>query len=173
MAGDAPVVSARRFRGEYGSSEVRVCVLRELSVNRQPCRTPEDAAAYWRKSIATKAEFDPMKEHLVVLAIDVHRCIMAHNVVSVGTVDTCLSHAREVFRPLIVLGAVAGVVMHNHPSGSSTPSEDDVAATRDLFRAGKLLKIDLLDHVVIGEAGRGKRARRPYCSLRDLGYFYP
>jgi DNA repair protein RadC len=60
--------------------------------------------------------------------------------------------------------AHAIVIMHNHPSGESTPSEADIKVTRDLIRAGQLLKIDILDHVVIGNQNRS--------SLRELGYFY-
>jgi DNA repair protein RadC len=60
--------------------------------------------------------------------------------------------------------AHAIVIMHNHPSGESTPSDADIKVTRDLIRAGQLLKIDILDHVVIGNQNRS--------SLRELGYFY-
>ncbi|HTD67382.1 MAG TPA: JAB domain-containing protein, partial [Candidatus Limnocylindria bacterium] len=60
--------------------------------------------------------------------------------------------------------------VHNHPSGDPAPSEADIKATRDLIRAGQLLKIDVLDHVILGRA----TAERPkdYASLRELGYFY-
>ena len=62
------------------------------------------------------------------------------------------------------MAAAAVVLMHNHPSGDATPSEADIKVTRDLIRAGQLLKIELLDHVIIGNPNR--------CSLRELGYFY-
>ena len=68
------------------------------------------------------------------------------------------------FRPAIVAAAGAVLVMHNHPSGEPEPSEADIKVTRDLIRAGQLLKIEVLDHVIIG-ASR-------HCSLRTLGYFY-
>ena len=78
--------------------------------------------------------------------------------------DTILVHPREVFRLAIVTAASALIVMHNHPSGESTPSEADIKVTRDLIRAGQLLKMELLDHVVIGNGN--------FSSLRALGYFY-
>jgi DNA repair protein RadC len=78
--------------------------------------------------------------------------------------DTILVHAREVFRIAIVTAANALIVMHNHPSGESTPSEADIKVTRDLIRAGQLLKLELLDHVIIGNGN--------FSSLRALGYFY-
>jgi DNA repair protein RadC len=91
-------------------------------------------------------------------------------IISNGTLDTLLIHARQVFRPAIVLNAAALVVWHNHPSGDPTPSEADIKVTRDLVRAGQLLKIEVLDHVILGTA----TAERPkdYCSLKELGYFY-
>jgi DNA repair protein RadC len=89
---------------------------------------------------------------------------------SQGTLDTILVHPREVFRGAIAANASAIVIVHNHPSGDPTPSEADIKATRDLIRAGQLLKIDVLDHVILGRA----TAERPkdYASLRELGYFY-
>ena len=74
-------------------------------------------------------------------------------------------HPREVFRPAIRGAASAIVLMHNHPSGESAPSEADVKVTRDLIRAGQLLKIEVLDHVIVG-------AGETFTSLRTLGYFY-
>ena len=78
--------------------------------------------------------------------------------------DTILVHPREVFRLAIIAAASAVIVMHNHPSGESTPSEADIKVTRDLIRAGQLLKLELIDHVVIGNGN--------FSSLRALGYFY-
>jgi proteasome lid subunit RPN8/RPN11 len=77
--------------------------------------------------------------------------------------DNC-ARSREVFRLAIVTAASALIVMHNHPSGESTPSEPDIKVTRDLIRAGQLLKMELLDHVIIGHGN--------FSSLRSLGYFY-
>src|SRR3569833_2302327 len=68
------------------------------------------------------------------------------------------------FPDCLITAASALVVMHNHPSGESTPSEADIKGTRDLIRAGQLLKIELLDHVIVGNGNRS--------SLRKLGYFY-
>lgn len=87
-----------------------------------------------------------------------------------GTLDTLLVHPREVFRAAIVAGASAIIVVHNHPSGDPTPSDQDIKVTRDLIRAGQLLKIDVLDHVILGK--RTNERDRDYVSLRELGYFY-
>ena len=89
-------------------------------------------------------------------------------VLSQGTLDTLLVHPREVFRPAIAAGAAAIVVAHNHPSGDPTPSEQDIRVTRDLVRAGQLLKIELVDHVILGR--RTPDRSRDFISLRELGY---
>ena len=90
--------------------------------------------------------------------------------ISQGTLDTILVHPREVFRGAIAANASALILVHNHPSGDPTPSEADIKATRDLIRAGQLLKIEVLDHVILGRA----TAERPtdFVSLRALGHFY-
>ena len=96
--------------------------------------------------------------------LNTRRRVKGHQLVSIGTLDTILVHAREVFRGAIIAAAAALVVMHNHPSGESSPSEADIKVTRDLIRAGQLLKIELLDHVIVGN--------ERFSSLRELGYFY-
>lgn len=109
-------------------------------------------------------------EHFQVLLLNTRRKLIRVEQVSQGTLDTILVHAREVFKPAIAANASAIVLVHNHPSGDPTPSEADIKVTRDLIRAGQLLKIEVLDHVILGR----KTAERPkdYASLRELGYFY-
>ena len=102
----------------------------------------------------------------MVLLLNVRKRVKGHQLVTIGTMDTMLIHAREVFRAAIVSCASAIVLMHNHPSGDSTPSEADIKVTRDLIRAGQLLKIEVLDHVVIGTGNPS------HSSLRSLGYFF-
>ena len=109
-------------------------------------------------------------ETLQVLLLNTRRRLIRVSEVSNGTLDTLLVHAREVFKHAIAANAAAVVLVHNHPSGDPTPSEADIKVTRDLIRAGQLLKIDVLDHVILGRA----TPERPkdYASLRELGYFY-
>ena len=90
--------------------------------------------------------------------------------ISDGTLDTILVHPREVFKPAISANAAAIVLTHNHPSGDPTPSEADIKVTRDLIRAGQLLKIEVLDHVILGRKTEDRQ--KEYVSLRELGYFY-
>jgi len=105
----------------------------------------------------------------VILLNTRHRLIRVEQI-SQGTLDTILVHPREVFKAAIAANAAALVLAHNHPSGDPTPSEADIKVTRDLIRAGQLLKIDVLDHIIIGRATRERP--KDYASLRELGYFY-
>jgi DNA repair protein RadC len=109
-------------------------------------------------------------ETLQVLLLNTRRRLIRVVEVTDGTIDTLLVHAREVFKHAISANASALVLAHNHPSGDPTPSEADIKVTRDLIRAGQLLKIDVLDHVILGRAAEGRA--KDYSSLRELGYFY-
>jgi DNA repair protein RadC len=109
-------------------------------------------------------------EQFQVLLLNTRRRLIRAITISQGTLDTILVHPREVFKAAIAANAAAIVLVHNHPSGDPTPSEADVKVTRDLIRAGQLLKIDVLDHVILGSAT--KERTKDYASLRELGHFY-
>ena len=109
-------------------------------------------------------------ERLQALLLNTRRRLIRVEEITEGTVDTLLVHAREVFRSAIAANASAIVLVHNHPSGDPTPSEADIKVTRDLIRAGQLLKIEVLDHVIIGRASPERS--KDYASLKELGYFY-
>ena len=145
---------------EWKLVALRECPMPEAMVM---CEKPDEAVAYWRTHIVTHPYFDPERECFVELLLNTRRRIRGHHLVSIGTMDTILVHPREVFR-VAVVSASAIVLMHNHPSGDPTPSEADIKVTRDLIRAGQLLKIEVLDHVIVGAA--------KHSSLRELGYFY-
>jgi DNA repair protein RadC len=145
--------------------EYKVTALRECPTpeNLALCDTPQKVADYWRLHVPSHPYFSPECECFVVLMLNTRRRVKGHYLVSVGTQDTILVHPREVFRLAIMTAAAALVLTHNHPSGEATPSEADVKVTRDLIRAGQLLKIEVLDHVVMGNPS--------HSSLRELGYF--
>jgi DNA repair protein RadC len=109
-------------------------------------------------------------ESFHVLLLNVRKKLIRAEPISQGLLDTILVHPREVFRAAIAANAAAIVLVHNHPSGDPTPSEADIKVTRDLIRAGQLLKIEVVDHVIIGRAS-AERAK-DWSSLRELGYFY-
>ncbi|MBG88202.1 MAG: hypothetical protein CMO80_15045 [Verrucomicrobiales bacterium] len=109
-------------------------------------------------------------EHFQVLLLNTRRRLIRREPLSKGTLDATVVHPRDVFRSAISANASAIIVVHNHPSGDPQPSEADVKITRDLIRAGQLLKIDVLDHVILGR--RSENREQDYVSLRELGYFY-
>jgi len=109
-------------------------------------------------------------ENFQIVLLNTRRKLIRLENISQGTLDTLLVHPREVFKPAIAANAAALVLAHNHPSGDPTPSEADIKVTRDLIRAGQLLKIEVLDHVILGRATQERS--RDYVSLRELGYFY-
>jgi len=109
-------------------------------------------------------------ETFQVLLLNTRRRLIRVADIAQGTLDTILVHPREVFKAAIAANAAAIVLAHNHPSGDPTPSEADIKVTRDLIRAGQLLKIEVLDHVILGRAT--KERQKDYASLRELGYFY-
>ena len=113
------------------------------------CDTPDRAADYWRRHVTLHPAFNPEVECFVALLLNTRRRIKGHVLVSTGTLDTLLVHPREVFRAAIVAASAALVLMHNHPSGESSPSEADIKVTRDLIRAGQVLKVEVLDHVIM------------------------
>jgi proteasome lid subunit RPN8/RPN11 len=108
-------------------------------------------------------------ESFQVLLLNVRKKLIRAEEISHGLLDTILVHPREVFRAAIVANAAGIVLVHNHPSGDPTPSEADIKVTRDLIRAGQLLKIEVVDHVIIGRA-TAERAK-DYASLKRAGLF--
>lgn len=89
------------------------------------------------------------KEHLRGLYLNAHYKVIHDEVISIGTIDSNLVHPREVFRPALEYAAAAVILVHNHPSGVLEPSAADVAVTEQLIEAGKLIGIEVVDHVIV------------------------
>lgn len=100
-------------------------------------------------------------EVFVVLCLSTKRRVLGYYEVSRGTLDATLVHPRDVFKVAVLANAAAIIAAHNHPSGDPTPTRDDVDVTRRLVKAGDILGIDVLDHIVIGD--------ERWLSLRDAG----
>lgn len=149
----------------FNPKEYKVTALRECPVPTELllCDTPQKAVEYWRLHIETSTYFNPDCECMVVLHLNTRRRVQGHQMLTIGTLDALLVDPRAVFRGAIIAGAAALILMHNHPSGEADPSEADIKVTRDLIRAGQILKVEVLDHVIVGRPG--------HRSLRELGYF--
>lgn len=100
-----------------------------------------------------------LREHFVGVYLNSRNNVISQETISVGSLNASIVHPREVFRPALLHAAAGVIIAHNHPSGDSNPSEEDIAITRRLHEAGKILGIDLLDHVVVAKDG--------YTSLRE------
>ncbi len=126
--------------------------------------SPERIAALLREDGAPDGV-----ERLEVILLNTRRRLIRREKLAHGTQDTLLVNTRDVFRSAILANAAAVVLAHNHPSGDPTPSDADIRVTRDLIRAGALLKIEVLDHIIMGH----RTPQRPcdHVSLRELGYF--
>jgi len=96
---------------------------------------------------------DLPKEHLRGIYLNTHYKVIHDEVISIGTIDTNIVHPREVFKAALEYSAAAVILVHNHPSGETAPSEADIQVTRQLVAAGKLLGIHLIDHVVVAKSG--------------------
>jgi DNA repair protein RadC len=118
--------------------------------------SPADAANLLMAEMATLEQ-----EHLRTLLLDTKHRVLASPTVYVGNVNTSVIRVAELFREAIRLNCVALIVAHNHPSGDPTPSPDDVKVTEQIVQAGKLLDIEVLDHLVIGQ--------QRYVSLKERG----
>ena len=142
-------------------AEFKVMRVRETVSPAACIDTPERAVEYWRANIPQADWFDPAKEAFVILILNTRRRIIGHNLVALGGLDSVSVSPREVLRPVLVAAGHGVIFMHNHPSNDPTPSEADIRVTRDLIRAFQIMRIEVLDHVIVGEN---------HTSLRQLGY---
>ena len=139
----------------------RISLVREPGVKlaeRPSMQSPSEAAPILRDYIG-----DVDREVFVVAMLTTRHRVLGLHTVSVGCLTASLVHPREVFKPAILSGCAGLVISHNHPSGDPEPSGEDLALTRRLASAGSLLGIEILDHLVIGEAGR-------FVSFRQRGF---
>lgn len=110
-------------------------------------RTPQQVYEYVRDMHSLS------KEQLRGLYLDAHYRVIYDEVISIGSVDANIIHPREVFKPALERSASAVILVHNHPSGILTPSEEDIVATKQLVEASRMLGVMLLDHIVVSSNG--------------------
>ena len=145
---------------QRGLSEAKACqLLAALELGRRlvslapeeraPLNSPEDVANLISAEMSSLEQ-----EHLRVLLLNTRHELLGIREIYSGNVSSAVVRVAEVFRPAIRDNAPFIIVAHNHPSGDPTPSEDDVKVTRDLVAAGKLLGVEVLDHLVIGDGNR-------------------
>lgn len=123
-------------------------------------QTPEDVA-----NVCADLK-DLAQEAFQVLLLNTRNKLINRHLVSLGIMDSALVHPREVFCPAILQQAAAIVLVHNHPSGDSSPSAEDVKLTKQLIQSGQIIGIKVMDHVIIGRPSEGVRG---FISLRESG----
>ncbi len=127
---------------------VRVALVQERTIASalQAVRSPEDAAAVLQEVIG---DYD--RETFAVLLLDTKNRLIAVHIASIGLLDSAPVHPREIFKAAILANARAVILGHNHPSGDPQPSAQDIRVTHLLAEAGRLLEIQVLDHIIIGD----------------------
>lgn len=133
--------------------------LLQREVDERYCiRSPQDAASYLMPDMAKLQQ-----EHFVVLFLNTKNEIIHKKTIFIGDLSTTIVHPREVYREAVKRTAASIIVAHNHPSGNPKPSDEDFEVTMRLFDAGRIVGIDLLDHLVIGDFR--------FVSLKEEGFF--
>lgn len=102
-------------------------------------------------------------EELWVLSINSHGILIAKEMIFRGTVDMCPAHPRDIFRFILQNNSSTFIIVHNHPSGDPTPSEQDLAFTNRILRISKVCQVPILDHIILGD--------NKYISLKQIGFF--
>ena len=105
---------------------------------------PEDVARY----VIPSLRFE-QKEHFLAMFLDIRNRILALSTISVGSLTSSIAHPREVFREAIRYSAASVILVHNHPSGDPAPSREDIQLTKQMMKAGEIMGIPVLDHVVV------------------------
>ena len=134
---------------------------RKLYENTRPqkyvVRSPEDAA----NLMMDKMRF-LTQEHFVCLFLNTKNEVISEETIFIGSLNSSIVHPREIFNRAVHLSAASIICLHNHPSGQSLESKEDIDVTKRLVEAGKIMGIDVLDHIIIGD--------KTYRSLKEKGY---
>ncbi len=128
------------------------------TVERPPIKTPEDVAVLVQGRLKGKK-----KEYFLAILLDTRNQLIKVAEISVGSLDSSIVHPREVYKEAISASAASVIFVHNHPSGDTEASEDDIQLTKRLAEAGEIVGIDVLDHIIVG----GKS----YVSMKREGLF--
>lgn len=144
------------------TEDKRITLEKEISVNRPDMeniiRSPENVDELARGFLRLHEESE---EYLYMICMNVKNKIIGVFEISHGNVNSSIFSVREILQKALLANAVSIIVMHNHPSGDPSPSREDIKVTERLGEAAKLVGIELLDHIIVGDK---------YCSLKEKGY---
>ena len=157
LAREYPAVGSRRIARLEAAVELGRRVLAARAAKKsEAISTPEQVVELVEPLVAGEK-----REHFWALCLDTKNHLLRLDEVSVGSLNASIVHPRELFRSAVSVSAAAMVIVHNHPSGDSSPSGADIQLTRRLIKAGDVVGIEVLDHVIIGSG--------VHSSLRELG----
>lgn len=139
------------------AAELGKRLYRTAPQERYKIRSPEDAANYLMTDMSSLNQ-----EHFVALFLNVKNEVLHKQTIFIGSLNSSIVHPREVFREAFKRSAASMIISHNHPSGDTTPSMEDIEVTKRLMEAGSIMGIDVLDHIIIGD--------QKFISLKDKGY---
>ena len=144
------------------TEDKRVTLEKEISVNRpdmiDTIRSPEDANSIARGFMRLHEESE---EYLYMICMNTKNKIIGVFEISHGNANSSIVGVREIFQKALLANAMSIIVMHNHPSGDCTPSREDIEVTKRIVEAGKIIGVEVLDHIIVGDS---------YCSLKEKGY---
>jgi DNA repair protein RadC len=132
-------------------------VLKSSRGDRKTVRCPADAAG-----VVMEDMMNLDREHFRVMLLDSKNAVISVETVSIGTVNASIVHPREVLKPALEKSATSIILVHNHPTGSVSPSREDILITRRFEKCGRILGIDVVDHIIIGDNN--------YVSMKEGGY---
>jgi len=162
---DATVEEITSIKGIGAAKAVQILAALELGrrINklryeeRYVIRSPEDGAKYVMEDLRFLSQ-----EHFVCLYLNTKNQVIHRKTVFIGSLNASIVHPREVFKEAIKRSAASIICAHNHPSGDPTPSREDIEVTKRLVECGRMIGIELLDHLIIGE--------QKFVSLKEKGY---
>ena len=125
--------------------------------DRYTIRSPEDVANYMMEDLRHLSQ-----EHFVCLYLSTKNHVLHKKTIFIGSLNASIVHPREVFKEAFRYSAASIICLHNHPSGDSSPSHEDIEVTKRLVKCGRMLGIDVLDHIIIGD--------KQFCSMKEKGY---
>lgn len=143
------------------TEEKRVTLEKEVSVNRgdinRTIKSPEDAALIGKNFLRIHEESE---EYLYMICMNVKNVVIGVFELSHGNANSSIVGVREIFQKALLANAISIIVMHNHPSGDPTPSREDIEVTKRIVEAGKIVGVQVLDHIIVGDR---------WCSLKERG----
>jgi len=162
IRGESVMVTSQRLLSKFGNlkgiASASIEELTQINGIGLAIKSPEDVANIVRSQLKGKK-----REHFLVLCLDTRNRLINCRPVSMGSLDTSVVHPREAFKEAVSSSAASVIFVHNHPSGDPEPSKEDIELTKRLAEAGKIVGIEVLDHIIVCD--------KDYLSLKAKNFF--